>query len=231
MHLDRWLGIISLVIGFPSFLLLFGYDIALASMGAMLCVGLLGASVWVRYRISLPPYTYKRIVTHVEIEDSTGRKAKVSKKYEGRPNYGHLDFVTHRNIAADGDITDFRWNDNPIDKKHIEFHLGEYVVTVKFGACLKAFKSFVGELTYQLHNSFPADTEGWIWVADFPTRIAMLKVSLPDDRLCKSVSGHISIGGTQKPLTAIKTSDCKRHIELEIKRPKVGAEYAIIWNW
>lgn len=231
MQLDRWLAIIGLVIGLPSFFLLFGYGVALALMGVVLCVGLFGAAGWVRYRISLPPYSYELIVTHVKIEDSTGRSAKMSKKYKGHPNYGHLDFVTHRNIAADGDITDFRWNNNPIDKNCIECHLGEYIVTVRFGACLAAFKTFTGELSYKLHDSFPADTESLIWVADFPTTIAILKVSLPDDRPCTSVSGHISIGGTQKPLTSINTSNENRHIELKIKRPKVGAEYEIVWNW
>ena len=231
MHWDRWLAIIGLIIGLPGFLLLFGPHFALASMAAMAGVVLLGAAAWVRYRTSLPPYTFKRIVTHLEIADSGGKLATITKTYKIRPNYGHLDILKHRNIAADGQLSEFRWNDKLIDENCIERHLGDYVITVRFGACLPAFKEFPGKLSYKLVDSFCGDPEGLIWVSDFPTRLSILKVSLPQDRPCTSVSGHVYMGGIQKQLNSIQKSNGNKEIELKIRRPKTGAEYEIVWSW
>ena len=163
MQLDRWLAIAGLVIGLPSFVVLFGTDFAVASMGAALGVVLLGAAFWVHYRASLPPYTFQRVNVHLVINDSGGRQATMTKDYEIRPNFGHLDSLTHRNIAADGSIRNFRWNDRPIEDTDIKTVVGEYVLTIRFPACLPKFKVFRGKLSYDAVDTFLGSSEAMIW--------------------------------------------------------------------
>jgi len=233
VSIDRLLAVVGVILGLPGFVLIFSSgnaavgDIVVAAAFLFLIV-----AWYVGWRLRRPPFTMKTIVVRLEIFDSGGKQARLSKTYQIRPNFRHLHQMTHRNIAADGTITDLRWNDKPISDRQIQQVLGEYEVTVDFKTPLAVGRVFEGMLSYEAANSFLEPKEGLVYVADFRSSKVTLRIDLPQSRRCTSAELY-QVRGASKILLAGKAviGENGKSITAELKRPPVGAEYGIWWEW
>lgn len=232
MNWDRLLTIAGLTFGLPGFLLLFFEPTRTAAiLAVLLALALLAGAYVAHYLSTLPPYTMKTAAVSLVIKDKGGKNAHLSKEYEIRPNYSHLTTMTHRNIAADGETNNICWNDRPVPAHRIRSILGEYEVTIEFPAQCKRWHTFKGKLSYDVEDSFLGNPEGLVYVADFPTKLARIHIDLPQERPCSRAYTYKVVGAQKVSYIDPDVSSDKARIELEIKRPRIGSEYMLYWDW
>lgn len=232
MSFARILGIIGALLGIPGFLLLFfNGDAALGAAVLLLaCVCVFGAWFW-NLQGKLPPFTFKATSIVLTLEEPNGAGAMLEKQYKIKPRHHLLTTLTHRHISADGDITDICWDGVPVPADCIREEIREYEIDIKFPGPLKRGKEFPGKLSYRLANSFPAEMEGFVYFADFPTKITDITVHLPAGRVCKKAMAFKTTGAGRTPFDEPTVSEGGRKICLEVKKPSVGSEYSIMWYW
>jgi hypothetical protein len=93
------------------------------------------------------------------------------------------------------------------------------------------WKEFNGKLSYELLESFNADTESIMYCVDFPTKKACIIVHFPPNRPCRSATARIIRGAGEMPIQDPSRSDDGRRLELNLDGPIHGAHYIIYWVW
>ncbi|HEU0014795.1 MAG TPA: hypothetical protein VFQ45_14005 [Longimicrobium sp.] len=232
MSLDRALSVIGLLLSLPGFLIvvLADDDAAVAALTLLLGLLTLAAAAAVYYFTNLPEFSLRSVAVALDIRDEAGRRATLAKSYRILPNYGHLDRMVHRNIAADGSVRNICWNGAPVPEGNVREVLGQYEVTIGFGAPLPRWAEFPGRLSYEVVDSFPGRVEALHYVVDFPTRVLEIRVDFPPGRLPREPRAVRSSGG-RRPLRPPRVSPDGRTLELKVRRPMRGAEYSIYWSW
>lgn len=231
-NLDRWIGIVGVILGLPGFLLFFvkGQH-ALALLSLLILVVALVAAYLINRAGKLPPYRMKSVRVDLHLLDTLGENATLQKTYEAVPSYAHLQEMTHRNIAADGAVVNLQWDGNPIPEQWITQVLGEYHITVRFPGPLVKGKQLTCCLSYDVLRSFLQSQEALIYVCDFPAKEVNILIHFPQDRMCTEASCFRVQGAGKIPLTDPVLDRASRTISLKLKKPEVGAEIEIWWRW
>src|ERR1700736_1269162 len=135
MSTDRVLGILGVVIGLPGFFLRFltGQQ-AIGILCVVIAALIFLLAVAAHYLTNLPPFVILAQQTTFAILDDEGTSAHLEKKYTLRPNYGHLETLTFKNISASEPINDVRWNGKVLPAAQVEKIQGmlEWIITIKF---------------------------------------------------------------------------------------------------
>jgi hypothetical protein len=231
MPIDRIFAIIGIIIGVPGVMILFATaNETLAAFAGTLAALLLGAAFYIRYLFNAPPYSVPEALVTLEFKGDE-KRATLTKKYKICPNFAHLSQLEHRNIASDGDISNFLWNGLPISPNAISKHLGEYVIRVDLPVNPGRWRIFEGELSYELTDSFNGNPEGMEYCIDFPTKKAVLTILFPKNKRCLSAEARKMQGAGAIPISRPVVSNDGSRAELVLRRPTLGAKYAIHWNW
>ena len=69
-------------------------------------------------------------------------------------NQKHLKTFTHRNIAADGRLTNFRWNGRPVNDGDIQQRVGSREIKVGWATPFELGESREGVLAYDCYDCF-----------------------------------------------------------------------------
>jgi hypothetical protein len=232
MTFDRAVGITGTIIGIPGFVLLFlqGQQVA-----AALCV-LLAAVIFIgfvlhRKATDAPPFKLKSAKVLLTIHDAAGALGKIEKHYTFVPCFANMNQMTHRNIASDGTVSAISWNGQPVPATGIKEVLGEYQVTIDFRAPLTRGVAQDGILSYEIADSFPNADEALVYVVDFPTPLVEITVRLPQNRLAQSAKAFQVRGAGRSPVPSVELNASRDTVTLRLKKPPMGAEYEIWWNW
>ena len=231
MSLDRGLALVGLVLALPGFLLLFlsGQE-AVAVLVLVLGAGCLIGAFVVHFIWTQPPYTFK--IAEVTLSFIGGKdRALLSKEYIIRPNYRNLQQMKHKNIASDGTVKNICWNDEPVPQNKILTRLGEYAVTIDFPTTCVWLRNFTGKLSYELINSFGGNSEGIFYSVDYPTKKVIIRVNFPEDCLCIHAHATLIQGAGEKEIQDPAISSDRKSLVLKLKRPKLGSQYGIYWQW
>ncbi|HHA2532628.1 TPA: hypothetical protein ACOEBE_000225 [Stenotrophomonas maltophilia] len=227
-----WIGVAGIVIGIPGLLVLFLGPNAVAAVLAVVLLLVIGGAVWAfRWGRSRPPFSMKKVGVHLVVHDDQGIKATLSKCYSAIPQYGHLSEMTHRNIGADGAITQIKWNGELVDQSWVQQSAGQYSVNIRFPGPLTRDREYSWTLSYDADNSFLGNQESLYYVVDFPAKEVNITVSLPNTRGAKSAHCFLVQGASKKPLADPSINSHNGTIHFTVKKPRVGSEYEIAWNW
>ncbi len=229
MSLDRALAVLGLIIGLPAFFALFFSSHAVeAILTALLAVVLIVAAVAVNHVASRHPFRLTAVDVDLDLSTSPA-SARLRKDYRLVANFGQLNQLIHRNIAADGQIHSFTWNGSPVAATGVETSMGEYRVTVPLIPAPTRGKEFGGRLEYALDNSFLSQHESMEYVVDLPTKSASLKIQLC--RPCTTAEARVAIGGQEKDVPGLVIAPDRKSMGIQVKRPKVGSSIRIYWTW
>jgi hypothetical protein len=232
MSLDRGIGIAGLILAIPGFLLLFfSHDSAVAWLALVLAIVFFASAFLVNRAGSLPPFRMNSVRVNLSLNDDLGNEATLRKEYEAVPSYAHLTEMSHRNIAADGAITDLCWNDAPIDQSWVKQALGEYQITARFPGPLHKGRPFRCVLSYNAIGSFLLNREALVYVVDFPAKIVTICIKFPDRRMCSDAWSYRVQGAGKVPLAKPEIDAQTKTVTVRLKRPQVGAEIEIWWDW
>lgn len=149
---------------------------------------------------------------------------------KAKTNHKGLTEFWYRNISADGDIENILIDGNEPDEEKTE--AGDRLVCKRFGRPLQRGDTFLMELSYDLLKSFSGNPEGLIHVVDYKTKKLRMVVNFHTDKPCRTARAFLRFGGqAHKPLPQPTLNSNKTKIEIEIKRPRLGADYYLEWDW
>lgn len=225
-NVDRLIALAAIILAIPSAILLFTSEhIATGIMMAVIIIIL--AIVW--YLNNRQSFTILNVEKKLEIHDDKGSSATLIRHQKTRANHNGLtEFWCSRSISGDGSIKNILIDGNP--PHEITKDSGDIQVCMKFKRPKKAGESFDFVLSLELENTFLESTEALIHVVEMETKKLRLIVEFPSTRIPTIARIILRYGGNPyKELGQIEIVGGK--IEYEIKRPRLGAEYCLEWDW
>lgn len=223
MDRSELLGWIGVVVGIPSLLLLVvGKEWAAGVLGLLLIL----AFVWFYFRLNEPPFTIVEMSKIVTFRDSTGSDACVRRAQTTIANHLATEFWI-RGVCSDGQIENILIDGHPPDEDVIE--LGRHHLCKRFSHPLKPHAEFILNVEYELKNSFPGNREALLHRTDLPTKIIKLEVNFHTGRPPRSARLFLRFGGEEKELE--RPSVNGSILTATIRRPKIGSEYELEWEW
>lgn len=222
---DIIIGLASLFLSIPGFLLLFYSDHIAVGILAIIISVVLGI-IW--YWLNKQPFTILMIEKTLIIYDVNGKKANLCRKQNTRANHKGLTEFWCRNISADGSISNICINNEKPVETRVE--AGDLQVCARFKKPKHAGDKFNLVISYDLENAFQQQTESLIHVVSMETKNLKMRVEFPKDRLPKTATATLRFGGdTYKELPAPEIFG--NTVIMEIKKPRLGAEYCLEWEW
>jgi hypothetical protein len=232
MTSDRWLATIGVLVALPGFFELFltGRQTE-AALICLIAFIILCSAFFVRYIIKRPAFSAKR--THVKLQlDKLGKFCKVTKRYRLKPNHTHADRLIIRHNGGRGGQQDFEWNGDATIVEVTPIGVtSDYVATIKFSPSVSRGQWFEGELSYILVDSFTEKREFFIHQVEFAASIVTIEIRFPPDRPCAGAQIKRKYAASEEPVEGLELKDGGKLIEMTVRRPTVGSEYWIYWNW
>lgn len=224
-----WAGIVTTVASIT--LVYFEQSNVIAGLLIVITIVLFISAAYVKYALSLPTYIVSSIDVVLTIHDAQGNQASIMKTYNMICNFNNQDRIAHRNIAAEGDITNFRSDGRVINANEITTVLGEYHLNLRLPSPKNKGDKFEHSISYDLTNSFPSNIEGLAFEPDYKTKTVNLIVNLPNDKKCVRTFAYYLEGSGRISMCdpAISTEFTK--ITKTINKPKMGYEYCLVWEW
>jgi hypothetical protein len=234
MTIDRWIAVVGLLIALPGFFELFltGHQTE-GTLAVLLGFVVVGFAWIIQYILSLPSFSAKSTEVKLELDmDKTGSVARITKHHELRPNTEAQRLVIRHN-GGRGGSKEFSWKGESglIEKVEEIKVFADTVVTVLFAPPIPRWRPFTGALSYHLIDSFLEKREFFAHVVEFPAKTLTIKVVFPKERPCLEATAARRVGANEKRLDDLKRLHEGELVELTLKRPAVGSEYWIRWNW
>lgn len=235
MNRSNWreevIGLISLILGLPSFLLLvLQGQIVIGILVGILCL-LTVIVVWLRFDRERPALTTLKVVKELTINDKNGSKAVLLHRVQIRANRKGVDRFCFSGISSDGTI----------DPESIEIDgqkPNEKGSAAGLRRVCKIFppmqrgdtKNIV--MSIPAINAFPSEEESLVHGVNEETKLLKMVVNLPADRTVRDAWSCIGVGGDIKDSGQAPEIDSSfRRLEIEFKNPKEGIEYSLCWRW
>lgn len=231
MRWDLVLSVISLVLGLPSIVDLFVRgQTALALGGFVAALVFLAGALYLRQQLHLPAISvdFQKLTLKF---DGARDNARITKAYEFRVHRPDLSQWVHRNISADGQINDLKWDGRDIPASDRVAHCNDLEVTTRNPYPWPRNTKLHGTLTYVLTNSFPANVEFLQYTADMPTKLAVIRVEFCDGDRCTSAYVRRRADGVTETLDIVERCPNGTWIQVELRKPKGGREFTLFWHW
>ena len=204
---------------------------AIVVASAIAAIALLLAALVVQRNLNRPAISVRAQTTSVIFENDR-TIARLVKSYEFRVHRKGLDHWVHRNISAEGQVSDFRWNGEIVPGGDIVKRSAYFQVTVRNRYAWPLDTTIRGELSYVLTDSFEEDVEYLQYVSDMPTQRARLRVEFPPNDQCTSAYLQRRENGVVETFEdGVERDPQGRWLEAAVKNPKGGQEYTVFWHW
>lgn len=181
-----------------------------------------------------PPFTVLDKKYDVVIDDPQGTSATFRKAVELRPNHGHLQQYTHRNLTCDGAFEDIRVNGR-VERMPVREIAGDTHVPVRFPYALPRFKTTQTWIETDLTDAFTSPRERAILLVDEPTKRLQVCIDLPEDRSAREVWAVYRYSGDEEELHDPVIDKDRNEISWEHSRSwgrtLPNGEYEIGWLW
>jgi len=227
MSREELLGWAALVIGIPGFALLFVSGHAVEGAFA---VTIFGGLIWLRWALSRPEFTIVELKKTLTFHDAHGHKATFERNQIVKANHKGLTEFWVKSISADGQIENLQIDGREPDHKRTR--AGALEICKHFRQPLQRGETDEMLLSYVMIDAFPEDLESLNHGVGHRTRRLTIVVMFHHDKPCRSARAFLRYGGQiykSLPQPNISNDSCK--IEMEIKRPKLGSQIYLEWDW
>lgn len=219
-----WVGI---VIGIPGFLLLFVTgQIAVGVVVVFIVAGL----IWFRSSLDQPEFTLLLVEKTLSFTDPQGHRAAFVRVQKARANHKGLREFWIGNMSVDGSMEDIRIDGRMPDYQQQE--AGDTRICKRFSRPLNRGEVVDTKTTYFLIDSFPNNPDKLLHTVAYKTKMLRVRVNFHSDRPCRNARIYLRYGSQiYKSLPPPRVSADGCDVEFEVKRPKLGAEYCLEWEW
>jgi hypothetical protein len=175
------------------------------------------------------PWIIEESVFRIEIKDSQGRVAHITKQELLVPVVPNLREFKHW-VSSDGPVSEFQAEPGWIADCYLES--GRMTVVQRFGQSLSRDEPRQLQLTYVAKESFMNKQEYFNYWVHYPTARVRLEVKFPSDRLCNnaSVVRFIGLEPIEEEAKPILTEG-RNELSWEIHNPPHRERYKLIWEW
>ncbi len=252
MKLNRadYLGIVGLILSIPGFLVAFLIPdkVIIGVLTLLLAfVALLLSSLWQReiqrrqqleiqaeIQAKLPIFSLTDHDIVLRLEDSQGSLARMRSTRNIVTNHKGVNEYWIPHLAVDGRIDEILINDSQPDKAVQRF--GELHVCKRYERNLERGDSRTIVLSMVWKDCYKKQKEFFVYSVADVTDHARIRIEFPLDRPCllspTSPKAYLMHHGRQfERLADPRLGSQGSPIELEIKNPRLGAEYQIEWEW
>jgi hypothetical protein len=223
---------VTSVLSLPSTLLLFYNGRVVIGVLVLLLAAVIIASAYgYRWYVNQPSVTLVNHEKTLTFEDKDAHKAVQVSKMRVRANHKGVQRFRIGALGSDGTIGKIL-----IDGK-------EPSSTRVVAAMQEVYKVFDSPLargeerdvtgSAEFFDSFQPGTARWINGVGLKTRRLHMKVVFHPERICKDIRAYVLYSGEVDDWITepLKVSADRREAELEVLKPKRGAEYSLEWDW
>jgi hypothetical protein len=147
-----------------------------------------------------------------------------------RPNQKGLTEWWVRNVGGDGRIENILIDGQA--PSEVDERGGLISVCKRYQHPLPRWHSFDTTVTCDMLRSYTQQQEALIHTEAYATRELRMIIEFPAERPCLEVSGAITFSGERrKTIGSVTLSEGRRRAVLQVKRPKLGAQYHLEWEW
>lgn len=184
--------------------------------------------LYVPYRQNKTAFTVSHLERILAIQDSSGSKATETQHYAITTNHSGFSAFWCRNISSIGSISYININGRtPAEQNQKD---GTIHAAIKFDSNLKPGQPLDLVLTFDHNNAFTESQGVLKHTVDHETKLLRLVVELPKGRPITSAKVFRKFEDIEKELLPPIVTEHEK-IEVEIKKPLLGAEYCLQWEW
>jgi hypothetical protein len=203
------------------------------TIGIVLALGVLvslGVFIYDRYQQKQSLFTHLAVAKSLSFPNPSPDLALFSTTLKSRANYNGITEMWFRNISADGQVTNIQIDDEAPNK--LQRKAGSWEVCKEFGRPIQRSEIVTIRLSYGLQNSFPADREGITHVTATRTQELTMHVQFHRSKVPHRVRAFVEYSGVveevlEPPLLTRENT----HLDLRVRRPKIGGYYTLEWDW
>lgn len=164
---------------------------------------------------------------------NSAHNATLKKEVTLKANHKGNDKYLHRNILADGTISNFRDSNNtPWPNGYVTERANVFSVVEIFPKHLDRWEKINSCLIWDIKDGFPHEVEeGTSYLVDFKTKVANFTITLPEDKPAQSVRAILNLNGENTELHKPTLNSDGTLITWTKKNLKPGGEYEIAWKW
>lgn len=229
MKREELLGWIGVVLAAPPLVyLVVGEGKYAAGVFVILLLAGLGREYFeAKRRKDKPPFTIVSVKKRLEIQDPAAKLTQFESTMNVRVNQRVQQFVS-ASLGGDGTVTNVKVDGVP-------------AITAQVGSRMEIIKQFKRDLlpgeefdviiSYDLNDTFPANTEGYGHVVEFETEALEVEVIFPPDRPCLNGIVLRRHAGAKQAHGDAKRAGTGQRLSFSVHRPLLGAEYILQWDW
>lgn len=221
---------IGLILTVVSFAALFNDKMALGIVGLVFVIGLF----WLSWFLNRPVFTYIEIEKELTIHDAQAQRSTVIRRLVARANHKGQTENWCRNISTDGtiDTATIRVDGQAPGPQDTAVVAGKLAICKRFQHPLKRGERFTTQLSWDVANDFQDSRNSLRHTVATQTGVVIMRIQFPVNRPCLDASLYFGYGGENElPLPKPELSGDRREIKAKIKRPKLGAEYVLEFDW
>jgi hypothetical protein len=188
-----------------------------------------GALGW-RWHVNQPQITQLVCDKTLTFEDKEAHSATQVGELTLQANHKGARMFSIGSFSADGSVQDIRIDNQPPTRQQVR--AGAIEAVKEFRNPLERGAKRNLRVSVRYIKSFPKHTESWTHVVAHKTKILRLAIEFHPERPCTSARAYLRYGGqVYQELSGVEVYDGGRRIRFEVKRPKLGSEYTIEWDW
>lgn len=219
------LAIISVLIGLPGF---FYYFVSGQAVVGILTALIVAGLLVVAWMVNQPPITvlnYDKTLTFLDPEASVARQESV---LEIRANQNGVRMFHLGTFSADGSVQEIKvYGKEPTARR---VRAGEIEVLQELPRPLKWRQTVKVPVSLKYIDSFSKpNTEAYTHVVGHKTKKLSLTVKFDEGKPYEEVRGFVRYGGQVWGGYPVECPPGKA--KLDKKRPRLGSEYRIEWDW
>ncbi len=235
--LDRTLAWISLLLSIfgaiPTLYFFFNEQ----AVGGLLTLGTLAivvlAVLTIRWLLSQPPFTLLNVEKKLEFKDSGAHKAVHADTRKVMANHKGITEFWFKDIGQSGSLDNVFINGEAPDLEE-QRPGGSMGVGKRYPHHFEWRQQFKAALSMDIFDAFPDEREFYTHKVMDKTKRLTMTVRFDRGKRFRSARVFLGYGGASyeelKKADLTKTNDgCE--LELVVRRPKLGQEYRLEWDW
>jgi hypothetical protein len=220
-------ALISIVVGIPGLLYFFLSGQWVIGILTVLVIAGVVAAAWF---VNQPQVTLLHNDKNLTFNDKDARSATQRSDIKLRANHKGVQMIRLGSLSTDGSVQEITIDNKPPSRQQVR--AGEIEILKEFRNPLERGQVETLRVTTTYINSFEKDTESFTHVVAHKTKKLTLTTNFHSKRPCRTTRAYLRYGGqVHQALSRVEVSSDRCRARLEVKRPKLGAEYTMEWDW
>lgn len=226
--------VIGVVIGLPGFLdYVFGQQTALGILSVVIGILIVLSVFSLRWIISQPPFTLLGVEKELEFRDKDARNARHTDTRKVMANHKGITEFWFKDIGQPGSLNNVLINGDPPDLEEDRAG-GNMGVGKRYPRHFEWRQQFKASLSMEILDAFPDEQEFYTHKVMDKTKRITMAVKFHRGKRFRTVRVLLGYGGASyeviKKPNLTKAEDGSE-LELVVKKPKLGQEYRLEWEW